>query len=154
MENVIVPVDFSDATSKVVEVAGELASPLKARLILLHVVEPMTEYVPIAASMDVLATPAPAMHPLDTQPLFERLERLAEPLRGKKGLAVTCIVRVGLAVDEILAQVQSHPCGLIVLGSHGHGALYHLFAGNVVTGVLKRAECPILVVPVHVGKKH
>jgi nucleotide-binding universal stress UspA family protein len=36
---------------------------------------------------------------------------------------------------------------LIVIGSHGHGALYHLFAGDVASGILKDAKCPVLVVP-------
>ena len=33
------------------------------------------------------------------------------------------------------------------MGSHGHGAVYHLFTGSVVTGVLKHTGCPVLVVP-------
>jgi nucleotide-binding universal stress UspA family protein len=33
------------------------------------------------------------------------------------------------------------------MGSHGHGALYHLFVGSVTTAVLKEAPCPVLVVP-------
>jgi len=37
----------------------------------------------------------------------------------------------------------------LVLGSHGHGALYHLFSGSVVTEVLKKATIPVTVIPVH-----
>jgi nucleotide-binding universal stress UspA family protein len=33
------------------------------------------------------------------------------------------------------------------VGSHGHGVLYHLFSKSVVTNALKRANCPIIVVP-------
>ena len=70
------------------------------------------------------------------------LDRLAAGLKN-----VTTTAVIGLAADEIVTQAQEHGAELIVLGSHGHGALYHLFAGSVVTGVLKRARIPVLVVP-------
>ena len=41
---------------------------------------------------------------------------------------------------------------LVIMGSHGHGALYHLFTGSVVTGVLRRIDCPVLVVPLRQKK--
>lgn len=154
METMLVPLDFSDATFKIVDGVAKFAVPLKARVVFLHVVEPMAEYVPLAASMDVLTTPAPAMHALDPHPLMERLERLAEPLRQKNGLVITCEVQVGLAVDEILARAQLYECDMIVLGSHGHGALYHLFTGGVATGVLKKTRHPVLIIPVREEKKH
>ncbi len=148
METVLVPVDFSDATPKVVSVAAQFAASLKARMVLLHVIEPIAEYVPLAASMDVLTTPTSPMKALDPQPLVERLERLAEPLRRNKDLAVISEVQVGLPVDAILTRAQLYECGMIILGSHGHGALYDLFTGGVATGVLKKTSFPVLVVPV------
>ncbi|HEY8899820.1 MAG TPA: universal stress protein, partial [Chthoniobacterales bacterium] len=71
------------------------------------------------------------------------LDRLAAGLEN-----VSTIASIGLATDEIVSQATQHGASLIVLGSHGHGALYHLFAGSVVTGVLKRAHMPVLVVPI------
>ncbi len=153
METVLVPVDFSDATPKVVEAAAGFVAALKARMVLLHVVEPIAEYVPLATSMDVLTTPT-ALQALDPQPLMERLERLANPIRQKDSLAVLCEVQVGLAVDEILERAQLYQCGVIILGSHGHGALYHLFGGGVATGVLKRTQFPVLIIPIREEKKH
>jgi nucleotide-binding universal stress UspA family protein len=153
METVLVPLDFSDATPKVADVAARFAAELKARMVLLHVVEPIAEYVPVAAPMDILTGPAPALQALDPHPLIERLERLAEPFRQKNGLAVVCEVQVGLAVDEILTRAQLYECAMIILGSHGHGALYHLFGGGVATGVLKRTQFPVLIVPVRKEKK-
>jgi nucleotide-binding universal stress UspA family protein len=38
---------------------------------------------------------------------------------------------------------------MIVLGSHGHGAVYQLFAGSIVTAVLHKARVPVTVIPVH-----
>jgi len=38
---------------------------------------------------------------------------------------------------------------LLVVGSHGHGAVYDLLVGSICNGLLKRAAIPVLVVPVH-----
>jgi nucleotide-binding universal stress UspA family protein len=38
---------------------------------------------------------------------------------------------------------------MIILGSHGHGAVYQLFSGSVVTSVLHKSRVPVTVIPVH-----
>ena len=61
-------------------------------------------------------------------------------------------IKFGLPADEIISSARELGAGLVVMGSHGHGALYHLFTGSVVTGVLRRIECPALVVPLRQKK--
>lgn len=145
MKSLLVPLDLSDATTVLLEHAGRFAAALQAKVILLHVIEPVASYVPVGASMDVLTAP-PTGQTLDPRDVEKRLERLAEPLRSKAP-EVEVRVLVGLAVDEVLACAESEHVDYIVVASHGHGALYHLFSGSVVTGILKRTQCPVLVVP-------
>ena len=71
---------------------------------------------------------------------------LAEQLEAA-GVKVEAVTLIGLAVDDILEQAAKYHADYIILGSHGHGALYHLFSGSVVTGILKHAKCPIIIVP-------
>lgn len=147
MKTLLVPIDFSDASEKVVSVAGELAGALGGKVVLLHIVEPVATYVPVGASMDVITATPSSVQPEDTAAPLERLETLAEPLR-KAGVETEAAALIGLAVDDILSQAENRQVDFIVLGSHGHGALYHLFSGSVVTGVLKRTAVPVIVVPV------
>jgi nucleotide-binding universal stress UspA family protein len=146
MKTVLVALDFSDLSHKVLQVAGELAGATKAKVVLLHVVEPLASYVPVGASMDVIATPPPPIEPEDTKGPEERLGQEAEKLRAA-GLEVETSVIVGLAVDDILSKADALAADYLVVGSHGHGALYHLFSGSVVTGILKRAKSTVVVVP-------
>lgn len=149
MKTLLVPLDTSSVAEKVLAAAGALARSLDARLVLLHVIEPVATYVPVGAGMDVIATPPPPdVDDGQVDGSKVRLEALAAPLRAA-GLDVACEALIGLAVDEILELAESVGADFIVLGSHGHGALYHLFSGSVVTGILKRSECPVVVVPVH-----
>lgn len=147
MKTLLVPLDFSDASEKVVGVAGDLAKAMEGRVVLLHIVEPVATYMPVGASMDVIATAPPPLEPEDTSAPQQRLDTLAGPLR-KAGIETEAVATIGLAVDDILSQAESRQAHFIVLGSHGHGALYHLFSGSVVTGVLKRSTCPVIVVPI------
>ncbi len=147
MMTFLVPLDTSEIAQKVLLQAENLALALPAKLILLHVIEPVSAYVPVGASMDLIATSPPDLEPEQTDLAKKRLEHMAGPLRAK-GLEVDCQARFGLAVDEILDEAKTHCVDYIILGSHGHGALFHLFSGSVVTGILKHSACPVIVVPV------
>jgi nucleotide-binding universal stress UspA family protein len=77
---------------------------------------------------------------------LQRCENIAREIEAD-GPACETMVRFGLPADEIISAAEEHGAELLVMGSHGHGALYHLFSGSVVTGVLKRMDRPVLVVP-------
>ncbi|MEX1119760.1 MAG: universal stress protein [Terrimicrobiaceae bacterium] len=142
MNTLLVPLDFSEATDAVLEEAGKLSKSLDAKVILLHVIEPVASYIPVGASMDVLATPIQENLP-DQESIQKSLEKLATRL----GTNTACHAVIGTAVNEILDFADSENATYILLGSHGHGALYHLFSGSVVTGVLKKSKRPVVVIP-------
>ncbi len=148
MTTILVPLDTSEIAPKVLVEAESLALKLQAKVILLHVVEPVATYVPVGAAMDLIASSPPELDDEQTGVAQSRLEQLAAPLRSK-GLDVACEACFGLPMDEILDQAKARGADYIILGSHGHGALFHLFGGSVVTGVLKHSTCPVVVVPVH-----
>ncbi len=139
------PVDFSDVTIKVVKVAAHLAQPFKSRVLLMHVAQTTTPMATIGAAPDVVPVPPPSDDALrsDAQ---ERLARLQELLTSV-GLESSVIALEGPPIDHIMAQAEASRVDLIVLGSHSRGPLYHLFAGGVIDGILKRARCPVLIVP-------
>lgn len=97
--------------------------------------------------MDVITAPIP-VEPPDLELVRKQLKGIAQPLRDR-GLAVESLVVEGLPAEEILRVAGTSGASLIILGSHGHGAVYHLFSGSVVTSVLHRSEIPVTVIPVH-----
>jgi len=149
MKTLLTAIDFSPISLKVVDGAAELAAAMNARLVLLNVVEPVAAYVPVGAAMDVITAPLP-MEPADLNVVKERLDQLAAPLRSK-GLIVETRAAVSLPVDEIIDQAAATQASMIILGSHGHGAVYQLFSGSVVTSVLHKSRIPVTVIPVHAG---
>ena len=47
--------------------------------------------------------------------------------------------------EAILEEARNLSAAFIVIGSHGHGAVYELLAGSTTHGVLHRAPCPVVV---------
>jgi nucleotide-binding universal stress UspA family protein len=140
MKTLLVPVDFSDVSGKVIETASSLAEAFGSRVILLHVAEPEPEFVGY--------DPGPLSVRIAIAGDIHADQRRLDGLKQKFGIPdVQAFLAQGSIPDQILDLAEEHAADLIVIGSHGHGALYHLFVGSVTTAVLKEARCPILVVP-------
>jgi nucleotide-binding universal stress UspA family protein len=144
MKSILVPVDFSDVTLKVVKAAIQLAKPFQSRITLMHVTEITPQILGIGPAPE--AVPTPTLEESTESGVTEKLARLEE-LVTAVGLDSNSVELQGAPVESILNQAEKSRFDLIVLGSHSRGPLYHLFVGGVTEGVLKRARCPVLVVP-------
>ena len=63
------------------------------------------------------------------------------------GVKVTLHEPTGAVAEEILNQADVLNPDLIVMGTHGHGAMYNLLVGSATKGVLKHSRRPVLLVP-------
>ena len=63
------------------------------------------------------------------------------------GVKVTLHEPTGAVAEEILNQADALNANLIVMGTHGHGAMYNLLVGSATKGVLKHSRRPVLLVP-------
>jgi len=63
------------------------------------------------------------------------------------------VVRIGKDYLEILRFAEEHDVDLIVIGRQGHSAVTSMFFGRVTERVVRKAECPVLVVPVVFRKR-
>ncbi len=85
-----------------------------------------------------------------TIPLNEEQQaRLAEWQReiARAGVKGTLHEPTGAVLDEILKLADTVNADLVVMGTHGHGAMYNLLVRSVTEGVLKQGACPVLLVP-------
>ena len=142
MKTILVPVDFSDISTRVVDTARAFAQALGGRLVLLHVSEPEPDFVGFEPGP--VSVRAAVAHDLKAE--HQKLEA-AKAAAAQGGMEVLALHIQGPLVEKILAEAETCGAELIVMGSHGHGALYELLVGSVTSGVLHRAKCPVLVVP-------
>ncbi len=141
-ENILAPIDFSDVTDKVVAAASKLAKALDAKVWLIHAAVPEPDFVSYEVGPEYVRDSA-ARHLREEH---RTLGQYQESMRAD-GVEVTAMLVPGEAIDKILMEAESLNAGWIVLGSHGHGAIYNLLAGSVCQGVVKKAKCPVVVVP-------
>ena len=138
LERILVPVDFSDCSLDAFEYAVEVAQQAKASVMLLHVLEPVSygldfDLGHIRTREDVRAS------------WTKRLEELASSLRHPD-VAVDVQLRGGFPSDSIIDSVQTLPCDLIVMGTHGRRGISHALFGSVAEAVLRKARCPVVAV--------
>lgn len=70
----------------------------------------------------------------------------SEKLLRKAEIPFRSTYRVGEIAGEIQSYVKKNKIDLIVMGSHGHGALQNLVMGSVATKVLAVTQVPVLIV--------
>lgn len=147
MRNILAAVDFSSVTPAVVETAGRLAAALKAPLWLIHVAAPEPPFVGYEVG------PESVRHQVATHIRQEhrQLHELEKQLRERSVEATSLLVQ-GPTVDKIVEEANRLRADLLVIGSHGHGALYHLVLGSVSGELMGKSPCPLVVVPARAGK--
>lgn len=142
MKTILAPIDFSTGTREVVAAAASLARDLRARLVLLHVIEPL----PPAASEFGFAEAGARLAGTAEEHAVKLLTDVQRQLHVA-GITASTFHVVGVPGHAILEQARGFEANFIVLGSHGHGALYELIVGSTANRVLKEAKCPVLIVP-------
>jgi nucleotide-binding universal stress UspA family protein len=142
MSTILVPVDFSDISPKVVETAASLAEARGDEITLLHVALPDPAFVGFEAGPVVVQEAVQR----DFQEDHGKLETIRADLAAR-GLPAGYLHFEGATAEVILREAKRIHASLIVMGSHGHGSLYHLLVGSVTDAVLRKTSCPVLVVP-------
>lgn len=149
MKNLLVPIDFSDVTHHVVAAAEQMARAFGAKVWLMHCVGDYPVFAAIGEVPIVLPeqdVSLPGRFPDE----YRQLSKLTSTLRDK-GIDAESLFVAGLPTVEILTAAERLQVDLIIMGSHGHGALYELVVGTVTEGVLHRTGRPALIVP---GEKY
>jgi len=135
-EKVLVAVDHSPATDRVLAAARELASMSRGEVWVLHVREreviPRLGLVPTESDAEAEAGVKAAV------------SALAEA--GITAHAEVVDTVFGHAAREIVEMAREHDAGVIVMGSRGRSDLAGLVLGSTAHKVIHLADRPVLVV--------
>lgn len=142
MQNVLAAVDFSEVSDRVVERAHELALAFSAELYLVHVAAPDPEFVGYEAGPESVRT----QRAQELRQEHRDLQARAAALRAR-GVRAHALLIQGPTVDKLVEEIERLAADMVVLGSHGRGALLRALLGSVSEGVIRRSPCPVLVVP-------
>lgn len=102
----------------------------------------------VQAPLPARARSALGKEAVDTYHAEEADKILAPVLKfiSRQGVQAKTIVKVGPVGETIAKVADSGRYDLLVMGSHGHGALATLVVGSVTTQVLAHCKVPVLLV--------
>jgi nucleotide-binding universal stress UspA family protein len=146
-KEIVVPTDFSEYSLRAIDYGVEIAARFDSHLTLAYVVEPLLQ------TADLTWTT------VDFEELNKSHREMAEKqLHGiiveriPKGIRCDSVVLFGKPFLEILKYAKDQNADMIVMATHGRGAISHLLMGSTAEKVVRKAPCPVLTVkhPKHV----
>ena len=137
-QNILVPVDFGDATQAGVDLAVSLAQKYDARITLVT-----------AFDITPFMVTAPFAPPMDTEPAIEALEKALADLEATVRTTWPKTDHVfghGAPQDVILETAAARHCDLIVIGSRGRRGVTRVLLGSTAEKVVRFSPIPVLTV--------
>lgn len=143
LRKILLPTDFSGCANYALPYAAAIARATQARIVCLHVVEPVVPAVGYTGLAD----------PMPIADISEQLEDSAErelprltDCEELTGLEVEEVIVHGDAAAEIVRVAGERGADLIVISSHGRTGLGRMIFGSTAEAVVRHASCPVLVV--------
>jgi nucleotide-binding universal stress UspA family protein len=144
LNKVLVPLDGSKASEVVIPHISELASKLKAAVVLLQVVAP---------SYFVYAIPGEAVlqphSPEDLQNMIEHSKFYLDKISAEfmdKGIETTSEVGIGGPAEEIIRIADEMQVDMVAMSTHGHSSISLWAFGSNADKVLHAGGTPVLLV--------
>ncbi len=138
IKTILVPLDFSSFSRQALASAISLAQKFGAKIVLLHVYQPVAYPESFAIS--------PACAALEAR-LHDEFKDMAGPLKLNQDapVSVETLVCIGRPFEEIVNAARSVYADIIVIATHGHTGLKHVLLGSTTELVVRHADCPVLV---------
>ena len=141
IKRLLVPTDFSPTAELALQYAIDLAPP-GASIHVLHVVDDagLLASYPEGQFVDFVKLRAALIADAEWQ-VADAIRRIPAP-----HAVVTTEIVMGRPVTQIVDTAKTRHVDLIVMGTHGRGAIAHLLLGSVAERVLRGAHCPVLAI--------
>ena len=137
VNKVLVPVDFSENSKKILEAAGYFSGKCQAQLHVVFVVQSFDDY----SGFFVPHMPVAKFEEEMVQAAEEKMENF---LAGQKNIESK--VLVGDVAEEIIHHAEESAIDMIIMGTHGYKGLEKVMFGSVAEKVVRSSPCPVLTI--------
>lgn len=147
LKKILIAVEDSPYSEKATAYGFALARQMGASIALVHVNE-MPVAVPYVA--DPLLNEPPVMMPDLLHAQEEGSKKLLDRITEQQGEGITMFTfnKIGNPKDEILATAAEWEADMIILGTHGRKGLDHFISGSIAESIVRKAQCPVLIIPI------
>ncbi len=150
IKKILLPIDFSDASSTLLEYGVYLAEKYEAQLAIVYVSEdpftysglPLTDY----SGLPLTDIPFNQLEEDMTKYARERMDLFLKKNMAEVSVAHEGTVLFGQVAEEIIRYAEEKTIDLIIIGTHGFKGLDRMLLGSVAEKVVKLAPCPVMTI--------
>ncbi len=164
IKRILYATDLSENARYAMAYAVSLANTYCAQIVILHVIDEAPDYVDAGVEGYIGADEWEAIKKRnldetrktltgkkrDNRMVREVLERFCQNLRpgtnDHEAAMDETVIKIGSPVAQILETAEEKNCDLIVMGTHGRGALLDAMMGSTTNRVTRRSRIPVLSV--------
>ena len=164
IKRILYATDLSENARYAMAYAVSLANTYCAQIVILHVIDEAPDYVDAGVEGYIGADEWEAIKKRnldetrktltgkkrDNRMVREVLERFCQNLRpgtnDHEAAMDETVIKMGSPVAQILETAEEKNCDLIVMGTHGRGALMDAMMGSTTNRVTRRSRIPVLSV--------
>jgi|YNPMSStandDraft_2_1061718.scaffolds.fasta_scaffold00007_31 nucleotide-binding universal stress UspA family protein len=157
LKNILIPIDFSHNSKKLVEVALDFKEKFNSNLSFLHIIDKRSS----------LQVPLDYMYPelnisiidekLYSDSIYEHannlMKKFIEDMDLKNINNIKYDIVWGIPYSKIIEYSEENNYDLIIIGSHGTSGIKHLLLGSVVDYVVHHSKIPLLIVKIKNNNK-
>ena len=137
VKKILVPVDFSENSKKILEAAGYFSEMCKAQLNVVFVVQSFDDY----SGFFVPHMPVAKFEEEMVQAAEQKMEAFLEDSKG-----VEAKVLIGDVAEEIIRYAEESNMDMIIMGTHGYKGLEKVMFGSVAAKVVRSSPCPVMTI--------
>ena len=145
IKKILVPVGFSQNTSKIINQTIELAKQMQAEVEILYIQKYEPEIAGYISSSKKHYDEATLDEIKKLKNQFD-LESLRNHFL-KENIKIKIHLSQGYLASEIINHAEKLKSDLIIMGSHGHGIIHDLLLGSISHNVINNSPCPVFIIP-------
>ncbi|PLX28623.1 MAG: hypothetical protein C0600_09530 [Ignavibacteria bacterium] len=141
VSSIVVPVDFSGASVRLLQSAVHIARLYKAEIHLLHVYQDVFSVL----SMRTFDLNEDVVEAAIIKEIGERFGSLLDAV-PIEDLRVNTSIRKGETDEKILEYVKDIGADLIVIATNGRSGIEEFFVGSIAQSIVRCAPCPVITI--------
>ncbi|MCM8568968.1 universal stress protein [Gramella jeungdoensis] len=146
LKNIMVAVDFNDSIGELMVYAEGLAEKFNSKIWVLHVADPEPDFVGYE--------PGPQyIRDIKAEEYREEHQNLQEVCKNfiNEDIESEALLIQGSTVETVLEEAKKLNIDLLIVGTHKHSFLHNLLQESVSMELIKKAEIPMLTIPIDEG---
>jgi len=141
VNNILVPVDFSNYSKSALAYASEIALSYNAQLQVLHIIEETMHPAFSISGKSSIFDLVPGIK----EDSRKRIDKMLKDIVSDK-VKSNVYIQAGRAASDIIKFAKENSTDLIVIATHGLTGLEHMLLGSVTEKVVRMAHCPVFTV--------